>query len=146
MIALFLGVLLLVPLVIIQSGFAPEDDLMRDVTKAVSGRPWGDVVLLRDGLNPNLRTHAGWDMILGALHRIGLNQEGLLVFGIVALSFVAFLPAAIFLRRPETYLFLLMVTAVVDFRTLEALLLRAAIPDCLRLPQRLPFPLGARQP
>ena len=104
-----------VPLAVTSRGFAPEDDLLRDVAKAVSGRAWGDVMLLRPGLNPNLRTHPGWDTILSAVHGLGIGKDQLLVFGIVFLAFVAFLPGVVFLRRPEISLILLGALPVLEF-------------------------------
>ena len=113
-----LATILLLPLLVTARGFTPPDDVLRDVAKAVSGRSWGDVVLLRPDLDPDLRTHAGWEMILRFLHVVGLSKAALLLVAVAGLATLAFLPPVLYLRRPELGLFLLLIAAVLDFDAL----------------------------
>ena len=103
------------PLMVVSRGFTPTDDVLRDVAKAVSGRDWGDVILLRPGLSPDLNTHVGWEMILSTLHAMGVNKFGLLMLAIAGLASLAFLPPALYMRRPEIGIFLLLSSTILDF-------------------------------
>lgn len=111
--------IILLPLFVISLGYAPVDDLLRDVAKAVSGKSWGDVMLLRPDLNPELRTHPGWDALLQVLSGIGINKDYLLIIAVVGMSFLAFLPGAIFLRRAEALVFVLILAVIFDFPVIE---------------------------
>lgn len=42
--------ILLVPLLIVATGFLPLDDGLRHAAKAVDGRPWSQILVLREGL------------------------------------------------------------------------------------------------
>jgi hypothetical protein len=110
-----LATFLLLPLAITAQGFCPPDDLLRDVAKTVSGKAWGDVILMRPNLKPDLNTYVGWEMTLSFLHKLGLSKSGLLLFSIAGLASLAMLPAALFLRRPEIGVFVLLCAAVLDF-------------------------------
>ena len=41
--------LCLIPLRIISYGYMPSDDALRHVAKVVSGRPWQDILVMREG-------------------------------------------------------------------------------------------------
>jgi len=117
--AISLFTIFLIPLIVTSFGYTPADDLLRDVAKAVSGRDWGSVIVMREGLNPQLSTHPGWDFILRFAHEHGMEKEQLVNFAIIALAFVAFLPGIVFLRRPELLLLMLLVVVVLDFGSYE---------------------------
>lgn len=110
-----LATILFVPLAIVSHGYTPEDDVLSDAALAVSGRTWGDVMLIGPAFDQELRAHAGWESLLRSLHRVGFTQDQLAAGVIAGLAFLAFLPAVILLRRPECALLLLGVLVVVDF-------------------------------
>ncbi|MCE9614544.1 MAG: hypothetical protein K8T26_09725 [Lentisphaerae bacterium] len=107
--------ILFVPLAIVSHGFTPEDDVLSDTALAVSGRQWGDVMLIRPEFSQQLRTHAGWDWILRTAHHAGLSQDQLLAFAIAGLAFLVFLPGVLFLKRPECWLMLMGILVVIEF-------------------------------
>lgn len=98
-----LAALVLTPVRILGHGFLPSDDALRHAAKAVSGRPWSDVLVLAEGASEDL--HAGWHALLSAVHRAaGLNAHELVLFSVV-FAFAAFgLPWVLLRRRPEAML------------------------------------------
>ena len=92
--------LLAIPFKIAMGGYAPPDDCLRHVTKAVSGREWSDVLVLRPGVPAGFDTHPGWHALLGALHRqLGWGADALVSFSVIFLFFVfCFVPAAMGMR------------------------------------------------
>src|SRR5262245_23894032 len=67
--ALAVVAVLLVPSKIISYGFLPADDALRHAAKAVSGRNWSDIMVMRPGFE--LDIHSGWHALLSAIYRIG---------------------------------------------------------------------------
>ena len=69
----------------------------------MSGKPWSEILVMRSGFE--IDPHAGWHVILGAIHRWqGGNAETLVViscFGLMLLVGVSALP---WLRWPEAWL------------------------------------------
>ena len=104
---------LFIPLKIISYGYVPGDDAMRHCAKAVSGKPWSEILVL--GGVFKIDQSLGWHGILGALHQaLGWNAEGLMIFSVVALFLVlngALLP---WLRRPEAWLGALLIAMVIS--------------------------------
>jgi hypothetical protein len=100
--------LLLTPIRILGHGFFPSDDALRHAAKAVSGRPWSDVLLLAEGAAEDL--HPGWHALLSAVHRVAsLDAHALVLFSVV-FAFAAFaMPWVLMRRRPEAILFGLLV-------------------------------------
>jgi len=110
---LVFGCLVLLPLRIVGSGYLPDDDAMRHAAKAVSGRPWSDVLVLRPDVT--MDSHPGWHALLGLAHRLtGATAPDLLVFSVVVLMLVFLLPPVFALRRPEAW-----ALAVTAFATLD---------------------------
>jgi hypothetical protein len=94
--------LALVPFRIVGLGFVPGDDVLRHTAKAVSGREWSEVLVLRPDVT--MDSHPGWHALLGLLHRAtGADADALVLFSIVALYLALLLPAAFVLRRPEAW-------------------------------------------
>jgi hypothetical protein len=113
--ALVLATLLAIPLLIVETGYVPPDDALRHAAKAVSGRPWTEIVVLRPDMT--LDVHAGWHAFLGAIHAMtGADAHALVLTSIVLLFVLAGLPAAALLRRPEAALAALTVLALADVR------------------------------
>ncbi len=108
-----LAAVILVPLRIIAQGFLPGDDALRHVAKAVSGRPWTDVLLLRPGIT--LDSNPGWHTVLGFLHSaLGLGTVDLLIVSVVGLFVVLSLGPVLLLRRPEAWLLALVAVCLAD--------------------------------
>jgi hypothetical protein len=105
------SILLLIPLKVIGYGFLPIDDALRHAAKAVSGKPWNEILVLRPGIT--MDSHPGWHAILGSLHRsMGWNADRLVVFSVISL-FVSFaLVPLLFLRRQEAWLLTLLLLAI----------------------------------
>jgi hypothetical protein len=115
---LVLTALAIVPLRIVASGYLPDDDALRHVAKAVSGRPWSDVLVLRPDVT--MDSHPGWHALLGAVHRAtGATAPSLLVFSVVALLLALLLPAAMLARRPEAWALALAAFATFEPRILS---------------------------
>jgi len=106
-------VILAIPLKIIGYGYLPGDDALRHVAKAVSGKPWPEILVVGD--NFKIDHNLGWHAILSAVHRtLGWNTEGLIVFSVVILSIIvngAMLP---WLKRPEAWLAALLPAMIIS--------------------------------
>jgi hypothetical protein len=106
-------VLLAIPLKIIGLGYLPADDALRHAAKAVSGKPWPDILVL--GESYKIDQSLGWHAILGLVyHTTGWNAEGLVIFSVVILFLAvngAMLP---WLRRPEAWLVALTAAMIVS--------------------------------
>lgn len=101
--------LLLVPLIISSHGFTPGDDALRHSAKAVSGRDWSDVILLRESIYPQMDTHYGWHWLLSTLHQtLGWDQDLLVAASIFILFWVVTIPGLLSFRRPEAFLIVLL--------------------------------------
>ena len=110
---LALGVLLAVPLRVLARGYLPPDDALRHAAKAVSGRPWSEIVRLRPEFTAD--PHAGWHAILGALHtRGGLSIEELVSFSVAMLFFSFSLGPVLLLRRAEAWLVALLLLGIAE--------------------------------
>ena len=103
--------ILLIPLKIISYGFLPGDDALRHAAKAVSGKTWQQILVMRSdfAMDPS----PGWQAILEWIHRwSGCNAESLVIFSVVALMLLVTLIALPWFRRPEAWLAALLVAAV----------------------------------
>ena len=114
--------LLAIPLAVLAQGWQPPDDALRHVAKAVSGRPWKDVVVTPTPLDLE-PVHAGWHALLAAVyHTTGCTPDLLLVFG-VSILFIAFaLSGLAFVERPESWAFALLVLSLTDAQLARLLL------------------------
>jgi len=106
-------VILAIPLKIISLGYLPADDALRHAAKAVSGKPWPEILVVGDSFK--IDHNLGWHAILGALHRsLGWDAEGLVVFSVVILFLIvngAMLP---WLKRPEAWLAALLPAMIIS--------------------------------
>lgn len=108
--ALVLMTILLIPLRIMGYGFLPTDDALRHTAKAVSGKPWSEILVMRPDLT--IDHNPGWHAILGRIHGLtGMDTDGLVSFSVIAL-FVLFLCSALpWIRRPEAWILALLLLA-----------------------------------
>jgi len=94
--------LALVPFRIVAAGYVPGDDALRHAAKAVSGRDWSEVLVLRPEVT--MDTHPGWHGLLEVVHRTtGADANALVLFSIVGLYLALVLPAVFLMRRPEAW-------------------------------------------
>jgi hypothetical protein len=103
--------ILFVPLKIISYGFLPMDDALRHAAKAVSGKAWQQILVMRDDFHVD--PSPGWQAILAWVHQgFGCDAEHLVVFSVIALMLLVTLSAVPWLRRPEAWLAALCIAAV----------------------------------
>ena len=105
------GAVLFIPLKIISYGFLPQDDALRHAAKAVSGKTWQEILVIRDdfAMDPS----PGWQAILDCIHRWqGGDAETLVVFSVTSLMLLTMLCAFPWFRRPEAWLGALLVASV----------------------------------
>jgi len=100
---LVLQAIVLIPFLILAQGYLPGDDCLRHAAKAVDGRPWGEILVLRPGILDD--PHAAWHFLLRGVHLVtGWGPEGLVtltVAGLFVLMFIAPLP---WLSAPEAWI------------------------------------------
>jgi hypothetical protein len=101
--AVLLGAVMFVPARIGSMGFFPPDDANRHVGKAIAGKPWNQILVMRKDMTTDM--HHGWDALLTFLHRrAGVGKHGLIVFS-VSFCFILFTALPLFfLKRPEAWL------------------------------------------
>lgn len=105
--------LLLVSFKVISYGYMPSDDAMRHVAKAISGKSWDEVLVIRPGIM--MYSHSGWHAILIALHKLaGFCADDLIVFSIVSLSLLFFIIPLFFLKMQESWLAALSVISIIS--------------------------------
>jgi hypothetical protein len=107
--------LALVPLRIVGQGFLPTDDALRHAAKAVSGRAWSEVLVLRPEVT--MDSHPGWHGLLSLVHQAtGVDAHALVLFSVTVLLLALLLPAAFLMRRPEAWALALVALGTLDPR------------------------------
>ena len=107
--AVLLG--LLIPLKILSVGYIPSDDAMCHVAKALSGKAWSEILVIRDGFAED--EHPGWHAILGVVHRwTNWDADTLLSFSVVAPFLLFWLALVLPRKRPEAMLLALFLASV----------------------------------
>ncbi len=98
-----LTALLILPLRILRSGYLPPDDALRHAARAVSGKSWQEILIMRPEITVD--HNPGWNFILEWIHRrTGWTPTTLVQLSVVAL-FIAFaLSPFVRLKRPEAWL------------------------------------------
>lgn len=96
-------VLLLIPLKIIGYGYLPVDDALADSAKAISGKPWTDILVLNS--NYKIDNHIGWHAFLRQIYLLtGWDSDRLVIFSITFLFVLMAWSALAWFRRPEAWL------------------------------------------
>ena len=106
-----LATICLIPLKIISYGYLPGDDAQRFAAKAVSGKSWQEILVMRSdfAIDPS----PGWQSILDWIHQLnGAGAETLVLFSMGGLMVLLMLCPLPWLRRPETWLGALLIAAV----------------------------------
>src|SRR5947209_14738867 len=102
---------IVVPAKIISYGYLPQDDALRHAAKAVSGKPWSEILVMRSDFL--IDPHPGWHAILGLVHQIhNSGPESLVVLSVAGLSVLVSLAVLPWLRRPETWLAAILFAAI----------------------------------
>jgi len=102
---------LFIPARIISYGYIPDDDALRHAAKAVSGKPWSEILVMRSDFTVDF--HEGWHEILGWIHHsLNAGTETLVVLSVVGLMLLVNLAALVWLRRPEAWLAALMAVSI----------------------------------
>lgn len=115
-------VILFIPLRIMGYGFLPDDDILRHVAKAISGRDWNDILVLREGIK--MDSHPGYHALLGMVYRITkLQPDALVFFAVTALFLTICLVPLFFIRRPEAWLGALLAVTLTNFIFINRILL-----------------------
>jgi hypothetical protein len=106
-------VLLAIPLKIIGYGYLPGDDALRHCAKAVSGKPWPEIIVT--GETFKIDHNLGWHGILGFLHQaLNWDAENLVVFSVVALFVLVNAATLPWLKRPEAWLIVLLTAMIIS--------------------------------
>jgi hypothetical protein len=91
------------PLRILSFGYLPGDDALRHAAKAMSGKPWSEILLLRPEIT--IDHNPGWHWLLGSLHRLaGWDARQLVVFSVIAMFVVFAVSPLPWLKRTEAWL------------------------------------------
>jgi hypothetical protein len=101
--AIVILVILMIPLEIIRIGYLPADDALRHAAKAVSGKPWPEILVV--GPTFQIDHNFGWHFLLRQIY-LGsqCDIEKLVVFSVVALFALVGWSALPWLKRPEAWL------------------------------------------
>jgi|GEM_PF-240634 len=100
-------VLCLIPLGVMRWGFMPQDDAMRHVAKAISGRDWSQILFLHEDIK--LDTSYGWHALLSLLHnRLDLERYPLVVFSVSSLFVLFSIVPVLLMKRPEGWVMALL--------------------------------------
>jgi hypothetical protein len=106
--ALVVVTLFVIPLRIVEYGYMPQDDALRHAAKVLAGKPWNEILVLRDDMS--IDQHAGWHAVLTAVHRgSGADGTALVMFSTIVLFWLFAFSPLIWLRRPEAWIAALLV-------------------------------------
>jgi hypothetical protein len=106
-------VILLIPLKVVKYGYLPPDDALRHAAKAVSGKPWSEILVLNPAFK--MDPHFGWHWLLRQIYLWSHSDtDGLVVFTVVTLFIVSGWSVLACLRRPEAWLGTLIVITLVS--------------------------------
>jgi hypothetical protein len=101
--AIVILVVVVIPFKIVSYGYLPGDDALRHAAKAVSGKPWQEILVLGDSFK--IDHNLGWHLFLRQIYLwTKCGAEGLVVFSVVALFLLAIGSALPWLKRPEAWL------------------------------------------
>lgn len=77
-------ILVTIPFVIHTYGFVPPDDANRHVAKAISGKPWPEILVMKPTY-AHQDHNEGWHAALTGLYRMGVSKDGLLLFSSIGI-------------------------------------------------------------
>jgi len=98
---------------VLAAGWLPRDDVRRHAAKAVSGKEWSEVLVLRAEATED--EHPGWHAMLGALHRAtGATPRALASFSVASLAALFLVVPLVLVARPEAWPMALVAVALFD--------------------------------
>ena len=108
--AVVILVILAIPLKIIGYGYLPGDDALRHAAKAVSGKPWPEILVVGPAFK--IDHNYGWHFLLRLIYlrnkcdppNAERDTENLVLFSVVALFVLVGWAALPWLKRPEAWL------------------------------------------
>jgi hypothetical protein len=107
-----ISLIILIPFKIISLGYMPYDDALRHSAKAVSGKPWSEILVLGD--NYKVDHNFGWEFFLRQVHLLmDVDADWLVVFSIVFLFLVISSSGFFWLQRPEAWIGSLLLVGLV---------------------------------
>lgn len=99
----YLAILTIPCVLVFHFRFIPFDDGLHHAAKAISGKPWNDILVLRDDIR--LDPNPGWHALLSAFHRwSGAGPEALVIFSYSSLLLLATLVTVPLFPRPEAWI------------------------------------------
>jgi len=111
---LCLSTLLIASLRITGQGFQPLDDALRHVGKAVSGKEWSEILVVRPEMT--MDSHPGWHTILAGVQELARPEpDGLLVFSVVFLFLLLASIPLFYFQRPEAWMAALLIMTLFSF-------------------------------
>jgi hypothetical protein len=106
-------VIITIPLQIMSYGYLPQDDAMRHAAKAVSGKPWSEILVMRDDFQ--IDHNFGWHVFLREIHlKTGIGTDGLVTLSVALLFLLFGFTALPFLKRPEAWLASLLLVMLIE--------------------------------
>lgn len=106
-------VVVLIPFHIIGHGFMPPDDAMRHSAKIISGKEWGQIIIMRKEIK--MDSYPGWHAILKFVHRLmDWDQHSLVLFSVVSLAILFCVIPVFFLKFPESWLLALFTLSLIE--------------------------------
>lgn len=116
------SVIILIPFKVMGYGFLPLDDVLRHVAKAVSGREWNDILILRQGII--LDSHPGYHAVLSFVHYITkLSPDAMVSFSVIVLFIIFCFIPILLMDRPEAWLAALLIISLTNFSFIMRLFL-----------------------
>jgi hypothetical protein len=107
----YLGFLAIPLTLIFQYHYLPFDDGLRHAAKAVSGKSWSEILVLREGFT--IDQHPGWHALLSSLHSLlDADPAFLVVFSYLSLFTLFTLSAVPLMKRPEVWTASLLMAAL----------------------------------
>jgi hypothetical protein len=106
-------VILAIPLKIIGYNYLPGDDSLRHAAKAVSGKPWSEILVLNQTYK--IDHEFGWNLLLEIIyHWTNWDTDRLVVFSVVGLFILVGWSALPWLKRPEAWLITMLAAMIVS--------------------------------
>jgi hypothetical protein len=103
--------ILCIALKIIGYGYLPEDDALRHAGKAVSGKPWNEILVMNERFS--MDHNPGWHTVLGVTHRsTGWGTDSLVAFSVTSLIILFGLCVLPWLRRPEAWIATILILVI----------------------------------
>lgn len=109
--AIILATLVAVPLLVLGHKFLPPDDALRYGAKAVSGKSWQEIMVMRPEVT--IDHNPGWNWMLRQLH-LGTSwgPRTLVQFSVALMFLAAMIPPLVGFKRRETWLLALAICLV----------------------------------